>query len=207
MHTLLTAMIIINKRKVREGRWEEGKGYFPSPSSLARFLFSLSTASLRHKRELMQRRRRQLPERRLKSEVELLQTLSRLFHLVQFVKCWQFVLELNSKRLYQSSGKEKESRCIEFVSSTKREIRHFHVVVVQWRRRNVQKSAMHVQNCYFANLNLLPFCRSRCRRRWLSSLKRPLTRLKSKLWWGWLLSSVFYMHITCNSSTLIILLF
>ena len=29
----------------------------------------------------------------------LLQTLSRLFHLVQFVKCWQFFLELNSKRL------------------------------------------------------------------------------------------------------------
>ena len=90
-----------------------------------------------------------------------------------------------------------------FTSSTKREIRHFHVVVVRWRRRNVQKSAMHVQYCYFANLNLLPFCRSRCSRRWLNSLKRPLTRLKSKLWWRWLLSSVFYMHITCSSSTLL----
>ena len=39
-----------------------------------------------------------------RSEVALLQTLSRLFHLVQFVK---FFLELNSKRLYRSSGKEK----------------------------------------------------------------------------------------------------
>ena len=184
-----------------------GKGYSPSPSFLARFLFSLSTASLRHKRELMQRRRRRLRERRLKSEAELLQTLSRFFQLVQFVKCWQIFLELNSKRLYQSSGKEKESRCLVFTSSTKREIRHFHVVVVQWRRRNVQKSVMHVQNCYFANVDLLPFFRSRCRRRWLSSLKRPLTRLESKLWWRCLFSSVFYMHITCNSSTLIILLF
>ena len=98
---------------------------------------------------------------------------------------------------------KKKSRCIVFTSSTKLEIRHFHVVVVQWRRRNVQKSAMHVQYCYFANLNLLPFCRSRCRRRWLNSLKRPLTRLKSKLRWRWLLSSVFYMHITCSSSTLL----
>ena len=32
----------------------------------------------------------------------------------------------------------------------KREIRHFHVVVVQWRQRNVQKSVMHVQSCCFA---------------------------------------------------------
>ena len=39
----------------------------------------------------------------LKWDFALLQTLSRLFHLVQFVKCWQFFLELNSK---------KESRCV-----------------------------------------------------------------------------------------------
>ena len=41
----------------------------------------------------------------------------------------------------------------------------FHVVVVQRRQRNVQKSVMHVQSCCFANLNLLLFCRSLCRRR------------------------------------------
>ena len=52
-----------------------------------------------------------------------------------------------------------------FTLSTKREIRHFRVVVVQWRQRNVQKSVMHVQNCCFASLNLLLFCRSRWRRR------------------------------------------
>ena len=102
----------------------------------------------------------------------LLQTLSRLFHLVYFVKCWQMVLELNSKRLYQSSGKEKKVVVLYvFPSSTKREFRHFHVVVGQRRQRNVQKSVMHVQSCCFANLNLLLFCRSRCRcpRRCLSS--------------------------------------
>ena len=117
-------------------------------------------------------RRQRLRKSHLKSEFALSQTLSRLFHLVQFVKCWQMFLELNSKGLYQSSGKEKESCCLVFPSSTKREIRQFHVVVVQWRQRNVQKSVMHVQNCCFANLNLLLFCRSDCyrRRRWLSSI-------------------------------------
>ena len=98
----------------------------------------------------------------LKSEFALLQTVSRLFQLVQFVKCWQIFLELNSKRLHQSSGKENESRCLAFTSSTKREIRHFHVVVVQRRLRKVQKIVMHRQSC-FANLNLLLFCYSRCR--------------------------------------------
>ena len=74
-------------------------------------------------------------------------------------------LELNSKGLHQSSGKEKESCCLLVPSSTKREIRQFHVVVVQRRKRNVQRSVMHVQSCCFACLNLLLFCRSRCRRR------------------------------------------
>ena len=59
-------------------------------------------------RELKQQRRRRLQKRHLKSEFAPLQTLSRLFHLVYFVKCWQMFLELNSKGLYQSSGKEKK---------------------------------------------------------------------------------------------------
>ena len=50
-------------------------------------------------------------------------------------------MALNSKGLYQSSGKEKESCCLVFPSSTKREIRHFHIVVVQRRQRNVDKKA------------------------------------------------------------------
>ena len=105
-------------------------------------------------RKLKQQRQRRLRKRHLQSEVALLQTLSRLFHLVQFVKCWQFFLELNSKGQYRSSGKKKESHCLVFTSSTIREIRHFHVVVVQRRQRNVQKSVMHVQSCYFANLRV-----------------------------------------------------
>ena len=52
-------------------------------------------------------------------------------------------LEFNSKGLYQSSGKEKEICCLVFrPSSSKREFRHFHVVVVQRWQRNVQKSVI-----------------------------------------------------------------
>ena len=67
------------------------------------------------------------------------------------------LLELNSKRLHQSSGKETESCCLLVPSSTKREIRQFHVVVVQRRRKNVQKSVMHVQSLCNTCLNLLLF--------------------------------------------------
>ena len=70
-------------------------------------------------------------------------------------------LELNSKGLYQSSRKEKQDYCFVLPSSTKREIRRFHIVVVQRRQRNIiQKSVMHVQSCYFANLNFKLFCQS-----------------------------------------------
>ena len=70
---------------------------------------------------------------------------------------------------------KKKKSMSSFTSAKKREIRHFHVVVVQRQQRNVQKSVMHLQSCWFANLLLL-FCRSRCRwrrccrRRCLSSL-------------------------------------
>ena len=65
--------------------------------------------------------------------------------------------QLNSKGLYQSSGKEKESCCLVFPSTTVHEFMHFHIVVVQRWQRNVQKSMVHMQSCCFANLNLLLF--------------------------------------------------
>ena len=60
--------------------------------------------------------------------------------------------ELNSKGLYLSSKKQNENRSVEFTSSIKRQLRKFHVVVVQRRQRNIHKSVMHVQSCYFASL-------------------------------------------------------
>ena len=122
-------------------------GYFEVTWHLTMKLFPAKITQgviLSNNGKLKQQRRRRLRKRRLKSEFAPLQTLSRLF---QFVKCCQIFLEFNSKGLYQSSGKEKESCCLVFPSSTKREMRHFHVVVVQWR------------------INLLLLCRSRCRRR------------------------------------------
>ena len=40
--------------------------------------------------------------------------------------------------------------------------RSIYVVVMQWWRRNVQKSMLHVQSCCFANVNLLLFWCSCC---------------------------------------------
>ena len=54
-----------------------------------------------------------------------------------------------SKGLYQSSGKEKESCCLEFPSSTKREIRHFQVVVVQLRAKKCTKKRAKLLFCYY----------------------------------------------------------
>ena len=73
-------------------------------------------------------------------------------------KLW---LDSTRELLYRRSGKERESRCLVFRSSIKREIKHFHVVVVQWRQRNVQKSVIYETSCCFPNLNPLLFCRSR----------------------------------------------
>ena len=87
-------------------------------------------------RALKQLQRRRLQKRHLKGKFALSQNLSRLFYLVQFVKCRQIFLELISNGLVD----EKESCCLLFTSSTNREIRHFHVVGVQWRQRNVQKA-------------------------------------------------------------------
>ena len=61
-----------------------------------------------------------------------------------------------------------------FPSSTKREMRHFHVVVVQRRQRNVQKKRDARAKLLFCQSKPIAFffCRSRCRRcrRCLSSL-------------------------------------
>ena len=80
--------------------------------------------------------------------------------------------------MYRSAGKEKESRCLVFTFFTKREIRPFHLLVVNWRQRNVHKSVMHLQSCCLVNLNLLLFCPSRWRRRRRCSLFTCLSSLQ-----------------------------
>ena len=100
-------------------------------------------------------------KRHLESEFPLFQTSSILFSFIQFVKSWRnSLMGLNTKGPYLSL--EKENFCTVFTNSIERarEIRKFHVAVVQRRLRNVQKCVMHVQSCCFANINLSVFCRS-----------------------------------------------
>ena len=82
-------------------------------------------------------------------------------------------LGLNSQEPYPRSLKRKFRRRL-LTSSRKIEIRNFHVVVVQWRQKDVQKSWC---TCRHVVLPIKPiaFLRSRCRRR-CRILKSLLTR-------------------------------
>ena len=78
-------------------------------------------------------------ERRLKSEFAFFQSLWRLFLPTYFVNCRRTVLKQNFKGPYLILEREiKFCRCL-VTFFIKREIRHFHVVVVQKRERNIQK--------------------------------------------------------------------
>ena len=100
-------------------------------------------------RELKQWRRRKATKTSLKNLILTASKVIMLFHLVQFAKCWQFFLELNSKILYRSSGKEKESCCLVLTSSAKHEIKYYHIVVVQWWQRNAQKPVAHAELLFY----------------------------------------------------------
>ena len=73
--------------------------------------------------------------------------------------------------------KRKNIRHRLFTSSIKFAIRHFHVVIVQGRQRNVQKSVMHVQSCCLLN-KPIAFLRSPS-----SLLKLPKIEHKLTLKW------------------------
>ena len=60
---------------------------------------------------------RLLQKRHLISVLALLQTLSRLFHLVQFFKCYQISLKLNSKGYIEVQEKKKKVAVLCFRSS------------------------------------------------------------------------------------------
>ena len=117
-------------------------------------------------RGLQQQQRRRLRKRDLKhlrSEFALLETSSRLFHLVQFLKTslgnlfWSSIL----KECIEVQEKKKGSRCCVFTSLT------WKVKLGVFGRKKwiVQTSVIHVHSWCFAYLNLLLFCCSRRRRR------------------------------------------
>ena len=75
-------------------------------------------------------------------------------------RCLNFVWSWILKDSIEVQEKTKKSCRLTFTSSTNREIRHFHrhVVVVQRRKRNVQKRVLHVQGCYLPKpIAFLPF--------------------------------------------------
>ena len=134
------------------------------------------------------------PEIHLKIKLALFQTSLILFHLIcQMLAKFS---GLNPKGPYLSLEKERETFCVVFTYSVKQvhEIRKFHVAIVQRWLKNVQKSVMHVQSCCFANINLLLFCCSRCRRRCccLNSLLLWSKNFASMVTWH--LTSPLYFH-------------
>ena len=100
-------------------------------------------------RDLKIRGRRRQRKRRWKSEFAFLQSSSRLLQVINFVRCKRTLLKLNSWEPYPSSETERKFCRLLCTSSVKREIRHFHVEVVQRRQRHVQKSVMQAQSCCF----------------------------------------------------------
>ena len=112
------------------------------------------------------------PKNHLKSIFALFQTSPILFNFVcQMLAKFSGV---ESEGIVPKIRKRKETFRLVFTYSVKRarEIRKFHVAVLQRRLKNVQKSVMHVQSCCFTNVNLLLFCRSRCRCRRCSLPRR-----------------------------------
>ena len=84
-----------------------------------------------------------------------------------------------------------------------REIRKFQVADLQRHLRNVRKSVMHVQSCYFAKLNLLLFCRSRCRHRRCCLNSSLLLSRNVATTVTWRHTSLLYCKSSCYSCSIL----
>ena len=89
-------------------------------------------------RDLTIRQQRRPWKRPWKIDSASFQTISRSSKVARLLKRGEFTQRV-------------ELIALPFPSSKQIKIWSFHVVVVQGRLRNVQKSVMHVQSCYFAN--------------------------------------------------------
>ena len=103
-------------------------------------------------RDLKIRGWRQQQNCRRKSEFAFFQSSLRLLQVTNFVKCRWTLLKLNSDEPYPTSERERKFHRRLCTSPVKREIRHFHVVVVQSGQRKVQKSVM----CKLVDLVIKP---------------------------------------------------
>ena len=75
-------------------------------------------------------------------------------HLVQFVKWWQFLFWSWILKECIEVQEKKKRVAVLGRHPQKREIRYFHVVVVQWRQRNVLKAWCMCRVFVLQNLNL-----------------------------------------------------
>ena len=81
----------------------------------------------------------------------------RLLQFAENVICRWIFQELISWGPHSSLEGQRKIRRRLFASSIKRAVRHFDVVVVQWRQRNVQKKRDARANLLFFLINLLLF--------------------------------------------------
>ena len=105
-------------------------------------------------RDLTIRQRRRPWKRPWKIDSASFQTISRsskVSKVSRLFKRGEFMLELKRGGLARVQTQRVEFIALPFPFSKQIKIWAFHVVVVQGRLRNVQKSVMHVQSCYFAN--------------------------------------------------------
>ena len=147
----------ISPKKVIVSDW--GRGSFLVAQ------FNREEKSLRHVAMVAKFLDDNKPKTSLKKWIRIINVIDFIqFHLI--CQILAKFLGLNPKGRYLSSPKGRENSYVVLTCSLKRarEIRKFHVAVVQRRLRSVQKSVMHVQSCCFANINQLLFCHSRCRR-------------------------------------------
>ena len=100
---------------------------------------SVSWVSERWDLKIWGQRRRQK-----RHEFAFFQSSWRLFQSSYLSKCMQAPLELNYQEPHPSLERQRNFRRRLFTSSIVRENRHFHVVVVQQRQKNVQKRLLHV---------------------------------------------------------------
>ena len=101
----------------------------------------------------------------------------------------KFSSGLNPKGPYLNYEKEKNFfYCVHLL----REVRKFHVAVVQRWLKNVQKSLMHVQSCCLTNINLLLF----------SPFSFPSPSLLPKLTFVVIQKLCYHGNVTSNFSSL-----
>ena len=103
------------------------------------------------KMDLTIRQRRRPWKRRRKIDFASFHFFSRLFQGAQLLKRREFSLKLKRRDRARILTEMVEFIALPFPSPSRLKIWSFHVVVVQGRARNLQKSFMHVQSCCFAH--------------------------------------------------------